>query len=135
VTSQGRSESAAAEIVLADEEMHAARALLQAGAPRIALARVYFAAFHLARALLFHDDLEPRSHTGLRHLFNAHWVAPGRAEPRWNALLARLQKYREEADYAVTFPVDEAWVRDELAAVTELRAFATAAIGTGRTAG
>ena len=131
MTGEGRAAAIASERSLADEELRVAEAVLAAGSPRVALTRVYYAAFHLTRALLFHSDIEPRTHDGVRRLFNLHWVAPGRAEPRWNALLARLQKYREEADYAVGFVVDEDWVRREITEVAALRAFVAVAVSRG----
>jgi uncharacterized protein (UPF0332 family) len=114
VTGAGRRESTAAELALAEEELRAAEGLLAAGIPRVAMARVYFAAFHAARARLFADGLEAKSHAEVQHLFNLNLVRPGIYEPAAGRLLARLQKYREEADYATAFVVDEAGAREEL---------------------
>ena len=49
MTGEGRRESSLAELTLADEELRGADALLQAGCPRIALTRAYFAVFHGCR--------------------------------------------------------------------------------------
>jgi hypothetical protein len=43
-------------------------------------------------------------------------VRTGRFEPATSRLLARLQKFREEADYSESFPIDEAGAREERAA-------------------
>lgn len=47
-------------------------------------------------------------------------MKPGVYDPSSSRLLARLQKYREEADYAREFVVDEAGAREELSAASEL---------------
>jgi len=116
VTSEGKAASIQEEMARAREELRAAEHLLQIGLPRVALARAYFAAFHACRARLYAEGLEPRSHHGTLHLFNQHLVKSGRFAPATSRLLARLQKFREEADYGESFLVDDAGARDELAA-------------------
>lgn len=116
MTDEGRHNLAAEELALADEEIRAADQLLATSLPRIALTRAYFACFHAVRALLHARDLEPRTHRGTLHLFSLHYVKPGRFAPAAGRLLARLQKYREEADYGESFVVDEAGAREEIAA-------------------
>jgi uncharacterized protein len=120
VTAEGKREAGAAELQLAAEELRAAEHLLDAGLARIALARVYFAVFHAVRARLYAEGLEPRTHAGVQHLWNLHMVRTGRFDVASSRLLARLQKYRQEADYAQAFIVDEAGAREELEAAREL---------------
>ena len=114
MTEEARRESARAELGLADEELRAAEALLRAGLPRIVVARVYFAVFHAVRAQLYVEGFEPRTHGGAQHLFNLHFVRTGRYEPSTSRLIARLQKYREDADYAPAFVVDDRGAREDL---------------------
>lgn len=102
-------------IARARDELEAAEALLAAGHPRVALTRSYFAAFHAVRALLFRAGLQPQSHRGVHALFHAHFVRTGVYDGATAAVLARLQKYREEADYSVGFGEDAAFVAGELA--------------------
>ena len=98
MTESGRRDAVAEELGLAEEELRAADQLVASGMARIALTRAYFGAFHAVRALLYSEDLAPLSHAGVQHLFNLHFVRTGRFEPASSRLLARLQKYREEAD-------------------------------------
>ena len=114
MTEEGRRESSLEELSLAEEELRAADALLQAGLARVSLTRTYFAVFHAARSLLYAAGFEPRSHGGVRHLFNLHFVKTSRFEPGASLVLARLQKYREEADYARAFVIDAVSAREEL---------------------
>ena len=113
MTGEGRSESARAELDLAAEELRAAEALLADGLSRIAVGRMYFAVFHAVRAQLYAEDFEPRTHRGAQHLFNLHFVRTGRFEPATSGLIARLQKFREEADYAPAFVVDDEGARED----------------------
>lgn len=94
--------------------------MLSVGLPRIAVTRIYFAVFHAVRAMLYVNNLEPRTHQGVQHLFNVHFVRAGTFTSADGALLARLQKYREEADYAEGFVPDERLARAELVAGSEL---------------
>ena len=114
MTDDGRRESACAELDLADEELRAAQALLAGDLPRIAVGRAYFAVFHALRAQLYAEGLEPRTHRGALHLFNLHFVKTGRFEPATSRLIARLQKFREEADYAPAFVVEDEGAREDL---------------------
>jgi uncharacterized protein (UPF0332 family) len=116
VTRDNRAIAASEELAKSDEDLAAADALVAARLFRPAMTRAYYGAFHAARALLFAEGLEPRSHEGVLHLLNVHYVQPGRIEPIWNRVLARLQKFREEADYGGLFVLDEQALEEELAA-------------------
>jgi hypothetical protein len=129
LTEEGRRESTAAELGAADEELSAADHLLAAKLPRIALTRAYFAVFHAVRALLYAEDLAPRSHEGVQHLFNLHFVKAGRLEPAASRLVARLQKFREAADYAQAFVVDSEGAAEEIEAARTFVANIRALIG------
>ena len=120
MNAEGRQSSTASELALADDELEAAEGLVGMGHHRIALTRAYFAVFHAVRARLFAENLEPKAHAGVGHLWNLHLVETGVYEASTSRLLARLQKYREEADYARELVVDEAGAREELAAARGL---------------
>ena len=116
MTGDGRRESSLEELSLAEEELDGADALLRAGFARISLTRGYFAVFHAARACLYAAGFEPRTHGGVHHLFNLHFVKSGRFESGISRLLARLRKYREEADYSRAFVIDSDGAREEIEA-------------------
>ena len=126
MNAEGCRESSCTELSLADEELTGAESLLDAGLARMSLTRTYFAAFHAARARLYASGFEPRTHGGVHPLFSVHFVKSGRFEPSASRLLARLQKYREEADYSPAFVVDADGAREELDAA---RAFVEAVRG------
>ena len=116
MTEEGRRESSLDELTLAEEELNAADSLLEAGFTRVSLTRAYFAVFHAARARLYAAGFEPRTHASVHHLFNLHFVKSARFEPGTSRLMARLQKYREEADYSRAFVIDADGAREELEA-------------------
>ena len=116
MTEEGRRESSLDELSLAEEELRAADSLLEAGFIRVSLTRAHFAVFHAARARLYAAGFEPRTHAGVHHLFNLHFVKSARFEPGTSRLMARLQKYREEADYSRAFVIDADGAREELEA-------------------
>jgi hypothetical protein len=119
LTGEGRRYAAEAELRLAADELTSAEVLLAAGQTRVAVGRTYFAAFHAARARLYAVGLEPKTHAGVQHLFNLTFIKSGRYEASLSQMLARLQKYREEADYSAAFVIDEATVQGELAVARE----------------
>lgn len=120
MTSEGERESAAAELELAEEELRVAGKLLEDGFVRVSVTHAYFAVFHAVRARLYTESHEPRTHAGVQHLWNLHFVKTGLYEPSTYRLLTRLQKLREEADYVPGFALDEARAREELEAAQGL---------------
>lgn len=120
MTPEGRREAAAEELELADEELRATEQLLENGFPRIAAARAYFAVFHAVRARLYAEGLEPRTHGGVLHLWSTLFVRTGRYDTSTSRLLAKLQKFRQEADYAQSFVVADADAREDLEAARGL---------------
>ena len=83
------------------------------------MARIYFAAFHAARARLYAEGLEPKTHAGVQHLFNVTFVKAGKYEASMSQMLVRLQKSREHADYSTSFVIEAATIENELGLVRE----------------
>jgi uncharacterized protein (UPF0332 family) len=69
--------------------------------PYGATSRAYYCVFHAATALLFSAGIEARSHHGLAALIGSHFVKPGQLSPEMGRLLSRMQRDREDADYAI----------------------------------
>lgn len=120
MTEDGKRDAIAEELQVASDELEIAELLLDSRRYRVAVARAYFAVFHAARARLYADGLEPKSHSGVHTLWSSHLVKSGQYEPATALTLARLQTYRGKADYARSFMIDETSARTELAAATEL---------------
>lgn len=119
MTPEGRQQVVSEELRVSREELAAADQLIAIALYRIAMTRLYFAAFHAARAVLYAQGYDPKTHQGVLTLFNQHLVHPGHLEPLAARVLARLQKYREQADYGESFVVDLQGVGEEAAAARQ----------------
>lgn len=110
MTNESRKRNIADEVVRAGQALESARALLALGLYNDALSRAYYAVFHMLRAALLSRGVDPKSHSGTLHLYNAELVKPGLVPPTHNRALASLQRSRELADYdaAVAFTEDDA---------------------------
>jgi uncharacterized protein (UPF0332 family) len=110
VSPENESANAVAELRRAEESLRSAELLLREGLLSDAVSRAYYAGFHAVRALLFTVGQEPRTHRGALHLFNLHFIVPGKLEARHLAALARAQYDRTNADYGalVVFELAEA---------------------------
>lgn len=110
MTPQNRVANATSEMARAELSLGAATTLLTAGFALDAITRAYYAAYHATRALLFARGVEPKTHGGAIHLLNVEIVRAGLLDPSWNAILGRMQRLREWADYdpAVAIPASDA---------------------------
>jgi uncharacterized protein (UPF0332 family) len=107
------------------QALAAAVALRDLGMRNDALSRAYYAAFHLAAALLLTEGVEPRRRRALPGLLLSHLGHAG-FDAGDAAQLARLATYRDMADYERAFDASEAIV-DE--ALRDARAFVDKALG------
>jgi len=110
VTGENRRDNARDELSRAEVCLNEARALHAASFPYGAVSRAYYAVFHAARALLFSIGLEAKSHKAVVSMIGDHFVRSGRLSPEMGRLASRLQRDREDADYAAgaVFTADEA---------------------------
>ncbi len=100
MTGENRRRNAADEMERAGVCLREARALRDASLPYGAASRAYYAVFHAARALLFSAGLEATTHKGIVALVGQHFVRPGRLTVAMGRLISRMQRDREDADYA-----------------------------------
>ncbi len=61
--------------------------------------RLYYAAFYAVSALLVRDGLTATKHSGVKALFNRHYVKTGRVSKEKGRLYNRLFDLRQEGDY------------------------------------
>lgn len=88
----GEGEKAREEMALAEQALRIGRLILDEDAPEDATSRLYYAAFHAARAALTILGEHARTHRGQIDLFQQHFGA--------SPLLERLRKLRAYADYS-----------------------------------
>ena len=112
------------EVAEAEDRLANADVILGRGSAKTAATLACYGVFHYARALLLMEGLESRTHSGVVHLVNLHFVRTTKLSPELGKILGDLQRDRERAEYdaASVFTVDMA---DE--AVQHAHTFASAA--------
>ncbi len=105
MNAENRRLNAEDELTSAAEALGEAEILFREGKRRGAVSRGYYGLFHAVRALLFTRGLEAKTHDGVETLFHLHFIRVAEVDSEWGVLFARLQGYRQRADYgpAVTF--------------------------------
>jgi uncharacterized protein (UPF0332 family) len=125
VTRDAQAEIIREELELGDRALAAAEALRNLKLLHDALSRLYFAAFHWARALLASEGYEAKSHHGVQSLLGQHFIRTGRLGAEHQHTLGRLETWRGKADYTRGFIADEALFDLEVTAAKALRDAAT----------
>lgn len=87
------------EWAMSQKAFRAAEVLLDEDLSDQAVSRIYYAAFHAAKALLFTKGLEAKTHQGVGRLFNLHFIKEGTLDIKFSRILSETQKDREDADY------------------------------------
>ena len=106
------------------EALGAAGLCLEKGHLHSAVNRLYYACFYSVSALLLCEDFQSSKHTGIRSLFDLHWIKPGRLPVEMARFYRDLFKYRHQGDYEdmVSFSRDEvqAWFREAEALIARI---------------
>jgi uncharacterized protein (UPF0332 family) len=110
MTRDNKDKNAREEMARGDEALRAAEELLRLGLHNDAISRAYYAAYHWARALLFTEGVESRTHRGVIQLVGLRFVREGRLPDAAVRALAQLEDTREASDYSasVRFAASEA---------------------------
>lgn len=118
-----------AERARARDCIEAAEHLLNGGFFNDSVSRAYYAAMHMARALLITKGLEAKTHRGVAQLLSLHFVKTGIVAHNVAADLAQLETFRELSDYhaATVVTADEA--RSEVARARSVMAACESALG------
>jgi uncharacterized protein (UPF0332 family) len=121
VTEENRRKNVGVELERAAEALRSAVVLRSAGLHRDSVSRAYFAALHLACAMLLSDGLQPRTHRGTVHMFTMEYVRSGLFPPDTSRMLSLLQADRETADYESAVVYNEEHSDSAIAQVEEFR--------------
>jgi uncharacterized protein (UPF0332 family) len=97
------------------ETLEDAHILFQKGRLFSALNRIYYALFYEVMALLLTNDLSSSSHTGIRALFNEHFVRTGKVRVELGRFFSRMYDFRQKGDYADFVQFEEAKIKEWLA--------------------
>ncbi|MBM3464619.1 MAG: HEPN domain-containing protein [Armatimonadetes bacterium] len=124
MTPENRHFNVGLEVKRAEDRFLQAEVLLERGMLEGAVSAAYYGAFHYARALLLMEGLESKTHGGVHHLINVHFVLPGRIAPEQAKSLRDLQRDREEAEYDAASVFNRPMAEE---ALRQARAFADTA--------
>jgi uncharacterized protein (UPF0332 family) len=106
------------EIVLylkrAHDDLRAAESNLQQGFHGVAVTRAYYAMFYAASALLAHRGIHRSRHSGVVSAFGEQFVKTDLIEPEYAKILTNAFDSRLDADYDLTFVVEEGLAKDSL---------------------
>jgi uncharacterized protein (UPF0332 family) len=86
-------------IARANESMEDAHILAKEGRWNACVNRLYYACFYIISALLVYNGLSSSKHTGVRSLFNRHYVATGKVPKDLARIFNDLFERRQEGDY------------------------------------
>ena len=81
------------------ETLEDARILAKAARWNTCVNRLYYACFYAISALLAQHGLSSSRHTGVRSLFNRHYVKPGKVAKEMAQIYNDLFEKRQESDY------------------------------------
>jgi len=92
------------------ETLADARILADAGRWNPCVNRLYYACFYAVSALLIQDGLSSAKHTGLRSLFNRHFVKTNKVPKDKARIFNDLFERRQEGDYVDFVSFEESQV-------------------------
>ncbi len=108
----------------ARQTLQDARLLADSGRLHSAVNRLYYACFYCVSALVSAEGHKASKHTGVRSLFNQHWVKTGRVSTDTGGFYSTLFDERQKADYADLVRFDPGkvsrWLDQATAFVTEV---------------
>ena len=83
----------------AREMLEDAALLFQSGRLFSTLNRIYYALFYEVIAILLTADLSSAKHTGVRALFNEHFVRAGKVPVELDRFYSTMCDFRQKGDY------------------------------------
>lgn len=103
-------------ITKARETIEDARILANADRWNPCVNRLYYACFYAVSALLMQHDLSSARHTGIRSLFNQHFVKTEKISKKFAQIYNDLFERRQESDYLDFIRFEEKqvspWIND-----------------------
>lgn len=98
----------------AQNDLKAAKFLLEQKLFSQSLNRSYYAIFHITRALLALDEFESRKHTGIIAYFNKEYIAKGIFDKRFARIIKGAERMRNRSDYDDFYIVSKDETREQL---------------------
>lgn len=83
----------------AEEDLEAARLLLQQALYKVSLNRSYYAVFHAMRSVTILEEFDSSKHSGVIAYFNQHFVKTGIFDKSASKVIKSAFMLREKSDY------------------------------------
>lgn len=96
---RSKSEVIQARINKSESSIQAAEVLIQQSLHLEAGNKIYYAAFHMVKALLATQDLDAKTHSGVKTLFSEHFVNTGLVSREYGSFFSDLERTRSDFDY------------------------------------
>lgn len=109
---RSKSEVIQARIKKSESSIQAAEVLIQQALHLEAGNKIYYAAFHMVKALLATKDLDAKTHSGVKTLFSEHFVNTGLVSREYGSFFSDLEGTRSDFDYNDFVSYTEAEIKD-----------------------
>ena len=123
MTIKNRSEYIGYRFRRAEESFEEALILIDNNKWNTAISRLYYSCYYAAIALLLKNDIETRTHSGVRTKFSGTFIKTGLIDVKFGKLLSHLADYRQKGDYGDLYDFDDKIV---LPLVDQVREFTSA---------
>jgi uncharacterized protein (UPF0332 family) len=84
----------------AKETLDAAKTLAKSRHWNSVINRMYYSCFYAISALLYKNNIDAKSHSGIKHQFGLHFVKTGLIDKSTAEIYIELFDYRQTGDYA-----------------------------------
>ncbi len=82
-----------------NKSMRAASLMMDNGFYNEAINRIYYACFYTATAILFKNNIEAKTHTGVRTMMHKHFIQNNLISQSDGAFYSDIFEYRHASDY------------------------------------
>jgi uncharacterized protein (UPF0332 family) len=91
----------------AKESLKAAEILIENELWSSVINRLYYSCFYAVNALLVSNEIEAKTHSGLKNQFSLNFIKTGKIEKRFGELLSDLFDWRQQGDYGDIFEFEK----------------------------
>lgn len=81
------------------EKLEIAKYSLEKGLYISSLSNSYYSIFHTTRSLFALEEIDSKTHKGVIHMFNFHFIKPGLIPAELNSILSGALEMRLDSDY------------------------------------
>lgn len=98
----------------AKEELESAKQSFENNFLKAALSRSYYVIFHSTRIIFALEGIDSKTHKGVAHLFNLHFIKSGLLPFKLNEILADAFEMRLDSDYEDFYFVTKEEVKEQI---------------------